>query len=128
MKPTPVAFLLAFILLLRFTPPSSALQLQGTLWSSNAFYQGDAGTVILTMYADNAGCGCLGMTSYTYVKAIGVQFDWQVGGERSEVSVGQNLSTGSVGTYTLRISIPGNVSAGLHSYSVLFFFYYWLTN
>ena len=102
--------------------PSLALQVQQTFWSSNAYFQGESGSVTVSLFSDSSSCGCVaaGVTQ-AYVEEVELQFDWQQSSSQFYVTkVGENLTVGSTSAYVIRIFIPANASVGLHAYAIYY--------
>lgn len=102
--------------------PSLALQVQQTFWSSNTYFQGDGGSVTVSLYGDSSSCGCVtASVTQVYVEDVGMQFDWQRSSNQSHsTKVGENLTVGLTTAYVIRISIPANVSVGPHDYTIYY--------
>lgn len=91
-----------------------ALQLTGQNWSSNEYFQGDSGTVNITLYNNIA-------LAQWYIKTIEIQFDWQI---QSNIvystQVGQDIASGQSGTYNISFDIPSSINVGTHSYTIYY--------
>ena len=113
---------LLLVAIVTFPKPSLALQVQQTFWSSNTYFQGDGGSVTVSLYGDSSSCGCMGAgVTQLYVEEVVMQFDWQrLTNQSYSTKVGENLTVGSTTAYVIRISIPGNASVGPHDYTIYY--------
>jgi len=107
---------LSFILSLLCVSQVSAyaLQLNSQRWSSDKYYQGDGGTVTISLYNDVS-------ISQWYVKTLEIQFDWQVqSNDVYSTQVGEDIPLGHSSIYSVSFDVPPTVSVGSHSYTIYY--------
>ena len=79
-------------------------------WNTNTYYQGDSGSVSVTVYNNHTYQIC--------TKQFYGQFDWQSPGTAYVASGTPCIATGNSYTFTVYFSIPSNVSVGDHHYNL----------
>ena len=92
--------------------PSSVAQTATTIgFSTSTFYQGDSGSISVTIRNDHSYQIC---TKQTYL-----QFDWQQSQNQAYVDSSDTpcIATGNSFTFTIGFSVPAGISVGQHSYT-----------